>query len=70
VGRAEEFARAIDRIIGGLAARYTLGFTLEDGERNDDRAHQLEVKVKSRTNRKLSVSARRSYIPKLTDRVR
>jgi hypothetical protein len=65
VGRPEEFAGAIDRIVTGLAARYSLGFTLAEGEQNDDREHELEVKVKSRrTNRKLTVSSRRSYIPK------
>ncbi len=65
VGRPEEFAGAVDRIISGLAARYSLGFTLDESERNDDRVHKLEVKVKSHgTNRKLAVSARRSYIPK------
>jgi hypothetical protein len=65
VGRPEEFAAAVDRIITGLAARYSLGFTLAESERNDDRVHTLEVKVKSRgTTRKLAVSARRSYIPK------
>jgi hypothetical protein len=65
VGSPEEFAGAVDGIISGLAARYSLGFTLDESERNDDRVHTLEVKVKSRgTTRKLAVSARRSYIPK------
>jgi len=65
VGGREEFGGAIDRIISGLAARYSLGFTLDGSERNDDRVHTLEVKIKSRgINRKLAVSARRSYIPK------
>ena len=65
VGKPEEFAGAVDRIISGLAARYSLGFTLDESERNDDRVHTLEVKVKSRgPTRNLVVSARRSYIPK------
>ena len=65
VGRPEEFAHAVDRIVTGLAARYSLGFTLDESERNDDRVHTLEVKVKPRgTSRKLTVSARRSYVPK------
>jgi hypothetical protein len=65
VGRAEEFAGAVDRIISGLSARYSLGFTLDESELRDERVHALEVKVKSRgVNRKLAVSARRSYIPK------
>jgi hypothetical protein len=66
VGRPEEFAGAVDRIISGLAARYSLGFTLDESEQNDDRAHQLEVKVKPHgQTRKLDISARRSYIPKV-----
>jgi hypothetical protein len=65
VARPEEFAASIDRIISGLVARYSLGFTLDESERNDDRVHTLEVKVKSRgPTRNLVVSARRSYIPK------
>src|SRR5438132_9698323 len=65
VGRPEEFAGAVDKIVSGLAARYSLGFTLDEGERNDERVHQLEVKINPRgTNRKLAVSARRSYVPK------
>ncbi|MBA3320801.1 MAG: hypothetical protein H0T45_05070 [Pyrinomonadaceae bacterium] len=68
VGRPEEFAAAIDSIIDGLAARYSLGFTLGEGERNDNRMHKLEVKVKARDvhgrERKLAVSARRGYFTK------
>ncbi|PYS35334.1 MAG: hypothetical protein DMF75_03990 [Acidobacteria bacterium] len=65
VDRPEEFAAAIGRLIDGLAARYSLGFTLGEGERDDGRLHKLEVKVKARDargkERKLSVSARRGY---------
>jgi hypothetical protein len=65
VNRPEEFASAVDRIVSGLAARYSLGFTLDENERNDDRVHKLEVKVKPRgTTHKLTVAARRSYVPK------
>lgn len=65
VTRPEEFAATVDRIISGLVARYSLGFTLDERERNDDRVHRLEVKVKPRgTNRKLAVSARRGYVPR------
>jgi len=65
VGRPEEFAGAVDNIVSGLAARYSLGFTLDESERNDERVHQLEVKLTPReTTRKLTVSARRSYVPK------
>ena len=65
VNRPEEFAGAIGRLIDSLAARYSLGFTLGEGERDDGRLHKLEVKVKARDargkERKLSVSARRGY---------
>jgi hypothetical protein len=70
VGRPEEFAAAIDRIVSGLAARYSLGFTLDDNERDDgQQMHKLEVKVKARDargrERKLTVTARRGYyLPK------
>ncbi|MEP6913480.1 MAG: hypothetical protein ABI923_12035 [bacterium] len=66
VGRPEEFAGAVDRIISGLAGRYSLGFTLGESERNDDRVHKLEVKARDLhgRNRKLTVIARRSYVPK------
>lgn len=65
VARPDEFAASIDRIVSGLTARYSLGFALDESERNDDRVHTLEVKVKSGSpTRNLVVSARRSYIPK------
>src|SRR2546427_8116895 len=48
VGRPEEFAGAVDKIVSGLAARYSLGFTLDESERNDERVHQLEVKINPR----------------------
>jgi len=65
VARPEEFAASIDRIVSGLVARYSLGFTLDESERNDDRVHTLEVKIKSPgPTRNLVISARRSYIPK------
>jgi hypothetical protein len=65
VGRPEEFGAAIDRIITGLTARYSLGFRLDESEATDGRVHTLEVKIKSPgKSRQLAVSARRSYIPK------
>jgi VWFA-related protein len=71
VSRSEEFAGAVGRLIDGLAARYSLGFTLGEGERDDGRLHKLEVKVKARDahgkERKLSVSARRGYYMKIQD---
>jgi len=71
VSRSNEFAGAIGRLIDALAARYSLGFTLGEAERDDGRLHKLEVKVKSRDasgkERKLSVSARRGYYMKTQD---
>ncbi len=68
VGNPEEFAAAVDTIIGGIAARYSLGFALEESEQNDGRMHKLEVKVKARDERgktrKLTVNARKGYTPK------
>ena len=63
VNRPEEFASAVGRLIEGLAARYSLGFTLGEGERDDGRLHKLEVKARDARGkeRKLSVSARRGY---------
>ena len=65
VNRPGEFAGAVERLIEGLASRYSLGFTLAEGERDDGRLHKLEVKVKARDargkERKLSVRARRGY---------
>ena len=71
VNRPEDFAGAVGRLIDALAARYSLGFTLAEGERDDGRLHKLEVKVKARDTRgkerKLSVSARRGYYMKIQD---
>lgn len=68
VGRPEEFIAAVDRIIGGIAARYSLGFSLDENVKDDDRMHKLEVKVKARDasgkKRELTVSARRGYYTK------
>ncbi|HEY5885003.1 MAG TPA: hypothetical protein VIT88_09975 [Pyrinomonadaceae bacterium] len=68
VGSPNEFTAAIDRLIGGIAARYSIGFTLEAAELNDGRMHKLEVKIKDRNERgkqrKLIVNARKGYIPR------
>ena len=65
VGSPESFAAAISRIISSLSARYSLGFTLTDADKDDGRLHELEVKVKGRDargrERKFTVSARRGY---------
>ena len=67
----EEYAAGLERIVGDLAARYTLGFTLGEDEADDGRMHRLEVKVNARDARgkarKLIVYARRGYyVPKAT----
>lgn len=67
VGRPEEFIAAVDKIISGIAARYSLGFLLDESaaEDDDNRMHKLEVKVKARNEqgkkREVTVSARRGY---------
>ena len=69
VKRPEEFGAGLQQIATDLASRYSLGFTLGEGEKDDGRMHNLEVKVKARDQRgrerKLVVSARRGYyLPK------
>lgn len=69
VSNPDKYVEAFERIIGGLAARYSLGFTLREDEPDDGRLHNLEVKVKARDaqgkERKLVVNARRGYyVPK------
>lgn len=65
VGSPEQFAAAVERIIGGLAARYSLGFSLADADLDDGHLHKLEVKVAARDERggarRLVVSSRRGY---------
>ncbi|HYY94958.1 MAG TPA: VWA domain-containing protein, partial [Pyrinomonadaceae bacterium] len=65
VGDPDKYAEAFERIVGGLAARYSLGFTLGDDEPKDRRLHRLEVRVRVRDARGkghgLTVSARRGY---------
>jgi VWFA-related protein len=65
VSDPEKYAEVFERLVGGLAARYSLGFTLGEDEPKDGRLHRLEVRVKARDargrERKLAVSARRGY---------
>jgi VWFA-related protein len=65
VSRTKDYATGLSRIIGNLTARYSLGFALQEGEKDDGRLHSLEVKVKAKDAkgklRKLEVSARRGY---------
>jgi VWFA-related protein len=65
VRRPQDYGAGLERIIGGLAARYSLGFSLEEQERDDGRVRPLEVRVRARNERgrerTLTVIARRSY---------
>jgi hypothetical protein len=55
----------LSKIIGNLTARYSLGFTLAESEKDDGRLHNLEVRVKAPDAkgklRRLEVSSRRGY---------
>lgn len=69
VRQPEDYGAALEKLIASLAARYNLGFALNENERDDGRLHRLEVRVKVRdsrgSERKLITSARRGYyIPK------
>jgi VWFA-related protein len=65
VGRVKDYGTGLQRIIGNLTARYSLGFTLAEEETDDGRMHSLEVRVKAKDekgkNRKLQVSSRQGY---------
>ena len=65
VGRAKDYGAGLQRIIGNLTARYSLGFALAEDETDDGRMHSLEVRVKAKDekgkNRKLQVSSRQGY---------
>lgn len=65
VRRPEDYARGLGRIIGDLAGRYSLGFTLAADEPADGSMRKLEVRAGARDakgkRRKLEVAARRGY---------
>lgn len=65
VSRTKDYAAGLSKIIGNLTARYSLGFTLAENEKDDGHLHDLEVKVKAPDAkgklRKLEVSSRRGY---------
>jgi VWFA-related protein len=65
VGRVKDYGSGLQRIIGNLTARYSLGFALAESEVDDGRMHALEVRVKAKDekgkNRKLQVSSRQGY---------
>lgn len=69
VHRPADYAAGLAKIVGNLNARYSLGFTLAEGERDDGQMHPLEVRVKVKDakgkERKLNVTARKGYyLPK------
>jgi VWFA-related protein len=65
VKRTKDYAAGLSRIIGNLTARYSLGFSLEETEKDDGHLHTLDVRVKAPDAkgklRKLEVSSRRGY---------
>ena len=65
VGRAKDYGTGLQRIIGNLTARYSLGFALAESENDDGRMHSLEVRVNAKDEkgktRKLLVSSRQGY---------
>ena len=65
VGRAKDYGTGLQRIIGNLTARYSLGFALAENENDDGRLHSLEVRVNAKDEkgktRKLLVSSRQGY---------
>lgn len=65
VNRTKDYAAGLSKIIGNLTARYSLGFSLAENEKDDGHLHNLEVKVKAQDakgkTRKLEVNSRRGY---------
>ena len=65
VDTPEEYAKGLEEIVGSLTARYSLGFTLNEGDVNDGKLRELEVRVTARDSsgkkRKLQIHARRGY---------
>ena len=63
--RYRTFDAGLGKIVGNLTARYSLGFTLAEEEKDDGRLHSLDVRVKAQDDkgktRKLVVSARQGY---------
>lgn len=65
ISRVKDYSTGLSKIIGNLTARYSLGFSLAEDEKDDGRLHNLEVRVKAMDakgkTRKLEVSARKGY---------
>jgi len=65
VRRPEDYASGLQKIVGNLTGRYSLGFTLAETEHDDGQMHTLEVRARARDakgkERKLIVASRRGY---------
>ena len=65
VSHTKDYAAGLSRIIGNLTARYSLGFTLAEDEKDNGALHNLALKVKAPDAkgklRKLEVSSRQGY---------
>ena len=73
ISRVRDYSTGLSRIIGNLTARYSLGFSLAEDEKDDGRLHNLVVRVKAvdakGKTRKLEVSARKGYYMSETPQV-
>ncbi len=71
VSRVSDYGAGLAKIVGNLTARYSLGFKLDESEKDDGRMHNLDVRVKAQDVkgklRKLEVSARKGYYMPTTD---
>jgi len=65
VSRVRDYGAGLARVIGNLNARYSLGFTLAEDEKDYGRMHELTLRVKAADTkgkqRRLDVSSRRGY---------
>jgi VWFA-related protein len=65
VRRVKDYGSGLSKIIGNLTARYSLGFSFEENEKDDGKLHSLELRVKAADAkgkvRKLLVSSRQGY---------
>ncbi len=65
VSRVKDYGAGLARVIGNLNARYSLGFTLSEDEKDDGRMHELVLRVKAPDakgkQRRIDVSSRRGY---------
>jgi VWFA-related protein len=65
VNRVSDYGSGLQKVIGNLTARYSLGFSLSEDEKDDGHLHNLEVRVKAEDakgkTRKLNVSSRQGY---------